>query len=60
MDRAKYTLVKETDGNETPTKNPKTSPISVAIITLPLSCDFLRAPLQKKEREKKNLLVIFQ
>lgn len=50
MEGGQYTLVKETAGNEAPIKNPNTSPIRVAIISLALSFDFFRAPLQKKEK----------
>lgn len=44
-----HTLVREADGNETPTKYPKTTPIIVVMISLALSCDFFRTPLRTKQ-----------
>lgn len=41
-----HTLERETDGNETPIKYPKTIPMMVVIISRALSCDFLETPLQ--------------
>ena len=40
-----HTLEKDADGNETPTKYPKTTPIMVVIISLALSLVFFRTPL---------------
>lgn len=42
----KLNLERETDGNETPIKYPKTIPIVVVIKSLALSFDFLENPLR--------------
>lgn len=42
----KHTFERETDGNETPIKYPKTIPMTVVIISRTLSFDFLETPLQ--------------
>lgn len=44
-----HTLERDPDGNETPTKYPKTTPIIVVIISLALSLDFFRTPLRTKQ-----------
>lgn len=44
------TLVRETAGNETPTKYPKTTPIIVVMISLALSFDFFKTPLQTRQK----------
>lgn len=40
------TLVRETDGNDMPTKNPKTTPKIVVTTSLAPSLDFFGIPLQ--------------
>lgn len=48
---SQHTLVRETEGKETPIKYPKTIPITVVIISLPLlPYDFLDAPLQIEQQ----------
>lgn len=51
---SQHTLVRETEGKETPIKYPKTIPIIVVItslpLLLPLPYDFLDAPLQTKQQ----------
>ena len=50
-----HTLLRETDGKDMPTKNPKTIPIIVATKILAPSFDLLSGPLQK--RETNNYLI---
>lgn len=52
------TLVRATDGNEAPIKNPKTTPIIVVSTSLVLSMfDFLSTPLPWKRAAKKIALL---
>lgn len=46
MLEVKFIVERETDGNETPMKYPKTIPITVVIKNLDLSFDFFENPLR--------------